>query len=111
MNSGGAGPSRTAEAATLFAQGFIAPVQFSMNGQQVSFTETEVAEYQVWIGDHQMDVHRDGGLCLDRLDRIGAECKVRHEMAVHHVDVEPVYVVGFQYFDVPAQVHQVRAHH
>jgi hypothetical protein len=47
---------------------------------------------QVGIGrrDHQMDVHRDLHVRAQRLHHVRADGDVGDEVAVHHVDVQPI---------------------
>ena len=40
--------------------------------------------------DHEMAVNRQGRVLDQRLDHRQADREVRHEVPVHHVDVQPV---------------------
>ena len=44
----------------------------------------------VRVLDHQMAVHRQARVLEQRLDHRQADREVRHEVRVHHVDMEPI---------------------
>ena len=50
----------------------------------------------IWIAgrNHQMHVERLLGMRTERLDHVGADGDVRHKMAVHHIDMDPVAAGG-----------------
>ncbi len=58
-------------------------------------------------GDHEMHVERQLGQRPDRLDDGGAESDVRHEMAVHDVDVEHVRAALLGAGQVGAQIAEI----
>ena len=61
-----------------------------MDGDDVGAGLGEGVEERVDRRDHQMDVERLGGVRAERLHHRRADREVGHEMAVHHVDVDPV---------------------
>ena len=50
----------------------------------------ERLDVAIGIRDHQVDVERHRGDALERLDDRRADRDVRHEVAVHHVDVNQI---------------------
>ena len=61
-----------------------------MDGDDVGARLGEGVEEGIDRRDHQMDVERLGGVRPKRLHHRRADREVGHEMAVHHVDVDPV---------------------
>ena len=51
----------------------------------------EVGDIPLGAGDHQMDIDRQRGRLADDLDDRRPQRQVRHEVAVHDVDVDPVH--------------------
>ena len=63
---------------------------FGMNGDDVGAGLGEGLEIGIDRRDHQMHVEGLGRVRPQRLHHVRAEGDVRHEMAVHHVEVDPV---------------------
>ncbi len=61
-----------------------------MDGDRVRSGLGEGLEERIDRRDHQMDVERLGGVRAKRLHHRRADRQVGHEMAVHHVDMDPV---------------------
>ena len=60
------------------------------------------------IRDHQVHVERNLRHFLDRLDYRRADRKVRHEMSVHHIDMEQVGTGSFDSRNFVGQAHEIR---
>ena len=63
---------------------------FGMDGDVVAAGLGEGLEIGVAGRDHQMHVEDLLGVRAHRLDDVGAEGDVGHEMPVHHVEMDPV---------------------
>ncbi len=63
---------------------------FDMHGDDVGAGLGEGFEIGIARRDHQMHVERLLGVGPDRFDDVGADRNVRHEVAVHDVDMNPV---------------------
>ena len=63
---------------------------FGMDGNDVRAGLRESIEERVDGRDHQMDVERLVQCAAECLHHGRADREVRHEMAIHHVDVDPV---------------------
>ena len=63
---------------------------FGMDGDDVRAGLGEGIQEQIDRRDHQMDVERLFAVRAQRFHDRGADRQVRHEMPVHHVDVDPV---------------------
>ncbi len=61
-----------------------------MDGDDVGAGLGEGLEIEVDRRDHQVDVERLGGVRAEGLHHRRPDGDVGHEMAVHHVDVDPV---------------------
>ena len=57
--------------------------------------------------DHQMHVHDRLDMRAERLDRRGAEGQVRHEMPVHHVDMDPVGALRLDGADLGPEIGEI----
>ena len=58
--------------------------------------------------DHQMNIERLRGMAPQRADRGGPHGDVRHEMAVHHVDMDPVGAGGIDRAHLLAEPREIR---
>ena len=58
-------------------------------------------------GDHQVHIHEGFHMRTEGLHGGRAECQVRHEMAVHHVDVYPVGTLCFDGLDFLTKVGEI----
>ena len=61
-----------------------------MDGDDVGACLREGVEEAIDWRDHQMDVERFLRVRAERLHHNGADGEVGHEVAVHHVDMDPV---------------------
>ena len=74
-----------------------------MDGDDIGTCCGEGFEKAIDRGDHQVDVEGLGGVRAQRLHDSRADGEVRHEMPVHHVDVDPVRPGGIDSADFLAQ--------
>ena len=58
-------------------------------------------------GDHQVHVHHGLDVRADRLAERRAEGEVRHEMPVHHVDMDPVRALRLDRLDLLPEVGEI----
>ena len=68
----------------------------------------ELVQKEIGIRDHQMDLERELGRPPKGLDDRRAHGQIRHEMSVHHVDVDPVGSSLFRLGYLLAQPGEVR---
>ena len=61
------------------------------------------------LDDHEVHVERQRGAPAHRLDDLRAEREIRHELAIHDVDVNPVGAAGLAHRDLVAQASEVGA--
>ncbi len=57
--------------------------------------------------DHQVHVHEGRNMRAKGFDRGGAEGQVRHEMPVHHIDMDPIGALGFDRADLGAEIGEI----
>ncbi|MPL73717.1 hypothetical protein SDC9_19523 [bioreactor metagenome] len=58
-------------------------------------------------GDHQVHVHHRLDMRPDRLHQRRAEGQVRHEMPIHHVDMDPIGTLRFDRADLLPEVGEI----
>jgi len=63
-------------------------VQLGVDGAQIRPRPGERFKVPKWFRDHEMDVQEGPGMGPDRFHERRAEGDVRHEVPVHHVEVE-----------------------
>ncbi len=63
---------------------------FSLDEQMIGPRLGEGGKIALWLDDHQMHVERLRRRATDGLENDRANRQVRHEAAVHHIDVNPV---------------------
>ena len=78
-----------------------------MHGDDVGAGLGEGFEIGIAGRDHQMHVERLLGERAQRLHHVRADGDVGHEMAVHHVDMDPVGAGGLDRADFLAQFGEV----
>lgn len=81
---------------------------FDMHGDDVGACLGEGFEIGIARRDHEMDVERLLGDGPQRLHDVGADGDVRHEMPVHHVDMDPVGAGRLDGADLFAEAREVR---
>ena len=62
----------------------------------------------IYRRNHQMHIHHGFDMRADRFDQRRAEGKVRHEMPVHHIDMDPITALGLDGLDFLAKVGEIR---
>src|SRR5262249_26297711 len=67
----------------------------------------ETVEEPFGLDHHEMDVERQRRQPPHRLDDLRAESEIRHEAAVHDVDVDPVGAAGLAQGDLFAEPREV----
>src|SRR6185369_9522654 len=65
-------------------------LDLDMDGHRVAAGLEELVDELPGVRDHEMRVEGQAGAAPKRLDRLRAEGQVRDEVAVHHVEVDPV---------------------
>ena len=112
---GGFMGARVENHAGLLAQcsdGLERPMQvracFRMDADDVCACLGEGLEVGIDRGDHQMHVEHLPGVGAQGFDHVWTDGDVRHEMAVHHVDVDPVGAGGVDGADLLAELGEVR---
>ena len=81
---------------------------FGMHGDVVAAGFGKGLEIGIAGRDHQMGVEDLLGVRAHRLDDIGAVGNVRHEMPVHHVEMDPVGAGRIDRADLFAQPGEIR---
>ena len=81
---------------------------FDMHGDDVGAGLGEGLEIGVARRDHQMHVERLLGVGPDRLHDVRPDRDVRHEVAVHDVDMDPVGAGGIDGADLLAELREIR---
>jgi hypothetical protein len=82
--------------------------RFNVNRQYVGAGFRETVEIVFRIHDHQMHVDRHLREFAARFDDLRAERQIRHEDAVHDIDVQPVGAACFEHRDVVLQSRKIR---
>ena len=59
-----------------------------MDCKNVGPTVSERLKIDLGVRDHQMDVEYKVGALSNRLDDEWTKCQVRHEVSVHHIQVD-----------------------
>ena len=80
---------------------------FRMDGDDVRPRLSEGLEERIGRRNHQMDVERLGAVRPQRLHHGRADGEVGHEMAVHHIDMDPVgagFVDGAHLLAEPGEI-------
>ena len=67
----------------------------------------EIVDIARRVGDHQVYVERQAGIAAYRLYDFGSEAYVRHEHAVHYVEVQKVRARNLGAFGFAAEVREV----
>ena len=80
---------------------------FDMHGDDVGAGFGEGFEIGIARRDHQMHVERLLGVRPDRFDDVRADRNVRHEMAVHDVDMDPVGAGGIDRAHLLAELGEI----
>ena len=80
---------------------------FDMHGDDVGAGLGERLEIGIARRDHQMDVERLFGVRAQRLHHVRPDGDVGHEMAVHHVDMDPVGAGGVDRAHFLAQLGEI----
>ncbi len=82
---------------------------FGVNGDDVAAGFGEGCEIGIGRGDHQVAVEHLVGAVADCLDDGRAEGDVGHEMAIHHIEVDPVSACFGDGFDFLAKAREIRS--
>jgi len=83
-------------------------VALPVDEERVGAGLDELVQKEIGIRDHQMDLERKLGHPPKGLDDRRAHGQIRHEMSVHHVDVDPVGSSLFRLGYLLAQPCEVR---
>ena len=81
--------------------------RLDVHGNHVGAGGDELVDIPIRLFDHQVHVERPGRDALDRADDRRANGDVRHEVAVHHVDMDQVGAAPFDRGDVAPEVREV----
>ena len=69
----------------------------------------KLLQVAVGILDHQVDIEGSRGQPVDGSHNHGAEGDIRHEMTVHHIDVQAGGAGSLHHFDLLFQLGEVSA--
>lgn len=59
-----------------------------MDNETIGACVSELGDEQIRVGDHQMNMERQGGDGFQPFDDRWPNSQVRYEMAVHHIDMQ-----------------------
>lgn len=103
---------RHADLLAEIADGLQRPVQmrsgFGMDGDAVTAGLSEGFEIVIDRRDHQMAIEGRVRVGTQRLDDVGTEGNVRHEMPVHYIKVDPVGAGGGDVAHLLAEPGEIR---
>src|SRR5262245_8200677 len=81
--------------------------RLDVDGDLVGAGGREIGQVALGLHDHQVDIEGQAGSLTDRLYHHGADREVRHEPAVHDVDVEQVGPGGLDLGDIVGEGSEV----
>ena len=79
-----------------------------VEGNQVATGFDERLDVPLGLGDHQMGIEEHLAALAKRLDDRHAETDVRHEVAIHHIEMEYLRPGLFNFRNLVAQTREVR---
>ena len=85
--------------------------RLGVNDQPLAAGANVLGGHDIGRQHHQVGLERQRGVLAGRGDHVGAEGEVGHELAVHHVPLDPVDSGGFQGGDLLAQLGEVGGQH
>ena len=106
-----AAPERQSSARMLGERAVQVGAGLVVHGDAVGAGLGERLEVAVGIGDHQVQLEREVGHASQRPHGVGAEGEVRHEDAIHHIDVQPFGTTALERGDGVGEVPEVGGQH
>ena len=78
-----------------------------MNGNIVGTASGEIVHITIGLLDHQMDIEGKVRCFANAFDHRNSDGYIRHEMTIHHIDMNPIgtaFFGGFYLFTQPGEV-------